>query len=100
MNQYRIPPAHARDFAVNNLKDQLQDKILPQSSNRGQIAAQNMSSATADHTVPQNNPLSSKGLQIKLESLVNFLSRSHLKFQVTIQHGEKIAIDKNGRNCR
>ncbi|CAG9322879.1 unnamed protein product [Blepharisma stoltei] len=46
------------------------------------------------------NPISNHGFAVRLENLLNFLSKSHLKFQVTIQEDEKVAKDSNGNDCR
>ncbi|CAG9315098.1 unnamed protein product [Blepharisma stoltei] len=106
MNRYRIPQSHLRDNPMSNngyLQQPTGYQPMPiKSSSQLPDPTQDIQNYPSNPTemIPQSSPLASKGLAIKLESLVGFLSRSVLKFQITIQEGERIVVDKNGKNCR
>jgi hypothetical protein len=93
-SQYAIPLPHQRNelgFAPAGPMDEPRD--VPQSRRSNAIRT--------DQPGPtrNSNPISNVGIGVQLESLLNFLSKSTLKFIVSIQEGQKLALDDRGANC-
>lgn len=99
ISEYKIPSSHVRSNY-----SQPQSRSLSDSPSNPQIKMSRESRNSRPGSLGTRgtalNPMSNQGFAIRLENLLNFLSKSHIRFQVTIQEDDKIATDSLGRECR
>lgn len=98
LTHYHIPSSHSKELQINYL-DSNRSEPNKQSYMPNKIPSRNQSKLASQISNRNSTKGTKYGIVIKLESLNNFRSRSHLKFKLTIVRSSEKVIDDRGGYC-
>jgi len=109
IHKYRIPPSHQRD-APGMLQPPQKPQspatpmqyLQPSQPSQASLVPQSAESYLPRNPVeepPKHNFFTNAGVGAKLQSLIDTLSKNHLKFRVTLQEDDEVCLNDRGEKC-